>query len=87
LRLAAALALVMRGRRAADMPASVRVQLDDLRARQIVDPDGDVYRASHIALYSSCQLPAPPIRALAGEAETPAGEQTGRTAGIKPDLR
>jgi hypothetical protein len=69
--IAVRLANLMRGRRqylaAADVPPAMRRRLDELRTNHIVELNRGVYRASHIALYSSYRLTAPPIRALTSE--------------------
>jgi hypothetical protein len=48
-----------------------RAQLDELRSDDIIERDQDVYRASTIALYSTYQLRAPPIRPLTNEWDDP----------------
>jgi hypothetical protein len=72
--------LALRGRRqcirVARLPKLVRAQPGELRSNVVVELDHDIYRPSTIAVYSSYQLPAPPIRALTSEWEdplTPAG--------------
>jgi hypothetical protein len=64
----------------------LRARFDQLRTAGIVERNPGVYQASHIALYSSCRLPAPPIPALTGEltAETPPAKHPGR---IMPSTR
>lgn len=94
---AAGLGQLMRGRRqfitAAEMPAPVRARLEELRATHILDLEGGAYRASHIALYSSYQLPAPPTRALTNEwadplrTENRPAKQPGRTTAINQDFQ
>ena len=62
---------LLRGRAAtvldSDLNARLRARFDQLRAAGIVERTRGAYRASHIALYSCYQLPAPPIRALTGD--------------------
>jgi hypothetical protein len=54
-----------------EMPSSwmplVRARFEQLRGNGIVELNGGAYRATHIALYSSYRLPAPPIPALTNE--------------------
>jgi hypothetical protein len=73
----------MRGRRqfitAADTTPSARAKLDKLAREHILDEHSGVYRASHMALYCSYQLIAPPIRALI------TGNQPGRIADTNRD--
>jgi hypothetical protein len=61
----------MRGRRqyvaAREIPPAVQRQIAELRGNHIVEYICSVYCASHVALYSTYQLPAPPIRALTNE--------------------
>jgi hypothetical protein len=68
---AAAVAWLLNGRAASipvsDPSAKLRARLDQLRAAGIVERNRGAYRASHLALYSSYRLPAPPIRALTNE--------------------
>jgi hypothetical protein len=68
---AAAIRWLLRGRAAripvSDMNTRLRARFDQLGAAGIVERNRGVYQASHIALYSSYRLPAPPIPALTGE--------------------
>jgi hypothetical protein len=45
------------------LPKSVRARRDELHANDLIDLEHGVYRARQITLYSSYQLPAPPITA------------------------
>jgi hypothetical protein len=59
------LAVLCQGRRrfvaAAEVSAGDRARYEELRDTRILDLDRGIYRASHIALCSRYQLPAPPI--------------------------
>lgn len=68
---AAAVGWLLSGRAASipvsDTSAKLRARLDRLRVAGIVEQNRGAYRASHLALYSSYRLPAPPIQALTNE--------------------
>lgn len=72
---ASAVRWLLRGRAASipvsDMNARLRTRFDQLRVAGIVERTRGVYRASHIALYSTYRLLAPPIRALTNEWDDP----------------
>jgi hypothetical protein len=67
-----------------EVPAPSGVEAD----AGIVEQNRSVYQASHIALYSSYRLPAPPIPALTCEltAEKPPAKHPGRITAIDPDF-
>ncbi len=50
-----------------DIPQAERQHYARLHANHVLDLQGGVYRASHVALYGNYQLPAPPIKALTNE--------------------
>jgi hypothetical protein len=89
---AAAVRWLLRGRAAtipvSDMNTRLRARFDQLRVAGIVEQNRSVYQASHIALYSSYRLPAPPIPALTCEltAEKPPAKHPGRITAIDPDF-
>lgn len=89
---ASAVGWLLRGRAAripvTDMNTRLRARFDQLRAVGIVEQNRGVYQASHIALYSSYRLPAPPIPARTGEltAEKPPAKHPGRMTAIDPDF-
>ena len=72
---AAAVGWLLNGRAASipvsDTSAKLRAQLNQLHAAGIVERNRGAYRASHVALYSSYRLPAPPIPALTNEWDDP----------------
>jgi hypothetical protein len=86
------LAVLFQGRRrvvaAAEVSARDRARYEELRDNRILDLDRGIYRASHIALCSRYQLPAPPIRALTGDwkAQHSAAKQPGRITATAPDF-